>query len=59
MIPDSEENTWQSCISCVVISEPDEIDQCILYPTHSTDEEIKEVYINVEGSAFVGLEDVQ
>jgi len=59
MTPDSEENTWQNCISCVVIREPDEIDQCILYPTHSTDDEIKEAYVNAKGSAFVGLEDVQ
>ena len=59
MTPDSEENTWQNSISCVVIREPDEIDQCILYPTHTTDDEIKEIYINAEGSGFVSLEDAQ
>lgn len=59
MNPTSEENTWQNGISCVMIREPDETDQCILYPTHSTDEEVKERYINAEGSAFVSLEDSQ
>ena len=59
MTPTNEESTWQNSVSCVVIREPDEIDQCILYPTHSSDEEIKEIYINAEGTGFVSLEDAQ
>jgi len=59
MTPNSEENTWQNNISSVVIREPDEIDQCILYPSHSTDDEIKEIYINAEGNGFVDLKDTQ
>ena len=50
---------WKDGVSCVVISEPDETDQCIMYPTDSTDEEIKEEYINAEGIGFVSLEETQ
>lgn len=59
MTPTNEENTWKDNVSFVVIREPGEIDQCILYPTHSTDDEIREIYINAEGSGFVSLEDVR
>jgi len=59
MKPLNEATTWKNSISCVIISEPDEVDQCIMYPTDSTDEEIKEEYINAEGIGFVSLEDTQ
>lgn len=59
MTPTTETNTWQNRVSCVVIREVDERDQCIMYPTHSTDEEVKEIYLLAEGSGFVSLEDAQ
>lgn len=58
MTPTSEENTEQNRVSCVVIREVDELDQCIMYPTDSSDEEIKEIYILAEGNGFVSLENV-
>ena len=59
MAATNEKSAWENSVSCVVIREPDEVDQCILYPTHSTDEEIKEVYINAEGCGFISLADSQ
>jgi len=59
MTPTTEANIWGNSVSCVVIREADEIDQCIMYPTDSTDEEIKEIYILAEGDGFVSLEDAQ
>ena len=58
MTPTHEANSWKDSISCVVIREVDEVDQCIMYPTHSSDDEVKEVYILAEGEGFVSLEDV-
>ena len=43
----------------MVIREVGEVDQCIMYPTDSTDEEVKEEYINAEANGFVSLEDTQ
>lgn len=59
MTPTRETNTWQNSVSCVVIREADEIDQCIMYPTNSTDEEIKERYVIAEGGGFISLEENQ
>ena len=59
MTPSKEIVIWKDGISCVVISEPNETDQCIMYPTDSTDEEIKEEYSNAEGIGFVSLEETQ
>lgn len=58
MTPTIEENTGQDRVSCVVIREVDEVDQCIMYPTDSSDDEVKEVYILAEGEGFVNLKDV-
>ncbi len=59
MTPTSKENTGQRGISCVVIREADEVDQCVMYPSHSTDDEIKEIYIIAEGDGFISLEDIR
>jgi len=59
MKPLDETTSWKDSVSCVVISEPDETDQCVMYPTDSTDEEVKEEYINAKGIGFVSLDDTQ
>lgn len=59
MTPTSEENTRQNRVSCVVISEVDEVDQCIMYPTDSTDQEVKEIYVIAEGKGFISLENAR
>ena len=59
MTPTHEANSKEYRVSCVVIREIGEVNQCIMYPTDSTEEEIKERYVLAEGSGFVSLEKTQ
>lgn len=59
MTSSSEEASGRSRVSTVVIENSNSPDECVLYPSDATDEELETVWIVAEEGNYVRLADRQ
>lgn len=50
-----EEDFGRSDLSAIVIENPHSADECVLYPSDATEEELKTVWIRAEGGDYTPL----